>query len=228
MHRPQPILPPPRPFWGWPGWHLLGWYLLLALAQTLWFALVYGGADWLTGRRSLRVPVHLPFELGLPFVPWAAWAYMSIYGLFLIAPFVLRSRREIGALAAALAAVTGVAGLGFLLLPSELAWPEPYRGAAGASGASAAVFRAADAINLRYNLLPSLHVALSVACAGAMAPRARGAGRALLWAWAAAIALSTLLTHQHHLLDVVTGWLLGWAGARLVHHRPTGDATAVP
>jgi membrane-associated phospholipid phosphatase len=31
----------------------------------------------------------------------------------------------------------------------------------------------------------------------------------LLWLWAAAIAASTVLTHQHHIIDAVTGWALG-------------------
>jgi len=34
--------------------------------------------------------------------------------------------------------------------------------------------------------------------------------------WAAALAASTLLLHQHHVLDVVAGWFLGISGKRLV------------
>ena len=43
--------------------------------------------------------------------------------VFAPAPFILRSRRELEALAVSLAVVTAVAGISFLLLPAELAYP---------------------------------------------------------------------------------------------------------
>jgi membrane-associated phospholipid phosphatase len=72
---------------------------------------------------------------------------------------------------------------------------------------------------LRYNLIPSLHVALSTATLAAYGT-CRGAwGRILLAVWGGLIGLSTLLTHQHHVVDVVTGLLLGWAGYQLLYRR---------
>ncbi len=47
--------------------------------------------------------------------------------------------------------------------------------------------------------------------------RAGPAEKALLGAWAAAIALSTLLTHQHHLLDVATGLALAILAKRFIY-----------
>jgi len=35
--------------------------------------------------------------------------------------------------------------------------------------------------------------------------------------WAAAIALSTLLTHQHHILDVLTGWALASVCIKVIY-----------
>jgi membrane-associated phospholipid phosphatase len=139
---------------------------------------------------------------------------MSLYLLFAAAPLVLRTRRELNALSATLAVVILVAGLGFLALPAELAYDADREW-----GVWAGWFAVADQMNLHYNLAPSLHVALSVVCVDVFARRASGWTKGLLWLWAAAIALSTLLTHEHHLLDAVTGWLLALAGTNWLYRR---------
>lgn len=198
------------PFFAWPGWPFLRFAWLLSLANGLWFAVVYGGCDWITAHRTLRVPVHFPFELSIPFVPAAVVLYTSIDLLFLIGPFVIRERREFTTLIHSLALATFLGGVGFLLVPAQ-----PAYGPHGELGLWADVFHLADAANLTYNMAPSLHVAFSVCCVTAFARRAAARGKALLWLWAVAIALSTLLTHQHHLVDVFTGWITGLFSDRM-------------
>ena len=200
-----------RPFIAWPGWPFLRFAWLLSGANGVWFAFVYGGCDWITKHRSLRVPIHLPIELSVPLVPAWIVAYMSIYLLFVIGPFIVRERREFAALIFALALATLAGGIGFLLVPSQTAFGPP-----GDLGIWKNVFQFADRLNLDYNMVPSLHVALSVCCVSAFARHASPFGRTLLWTWAAVIALSTLLTHQHHVLDAVTGWGVGLAAYRVV------------
>ena len=204
----------PASFLAWPGWSHLRFAWLLSAANAVWFVFVYGGCDWLTAHRSLRVPVHLPVELAIPLIPGAVVVYMSIYALFFAGPFIVRERREFAALICALALATLIGGVGFLLVPSRAAFAPP-----GDLAIWAGLFHFADRLNLDYNMVPSLHVALSVCCIAAYARHAAPRGRALLWMWAAAIALSTLLTHQHHVVDVVTGWGVGLAAERLSHDR---------
>jgi membrane-associated phospholipid phosphatase len=213
------------PFLAWPGWAHLRGAALLSLAVTLWFLAVYGGADRLTARRGLRIPVHFPAELRLPFVPWMTVFYMSLYGLFLLAPFILRTRREFAAAASTMAAAIAAGGIGFLLFPAELAFAPVGE---GQLGAWARLYRVADALNLTYNLLPSLHVAFAVICVAIFSPRASGPVKALFWLWASLIAASTVLTHQHHVLDVVTGWLLAVVCVRTVFRRAVPSLPARP
>jgi membrane-associated phospholipid phosphatase len=118
-----------------------------------------------------------------------------------------------------LAVIIATAGVCFLLFPVELAYPPVPE---SELGAWAGLFHVADELNLTYNLLPSLHVALTVGCVAAFATHIRGAGQALLWIWAGAIALSTLLTHQHQVLDVLTGWLLAVLCFRYVYKPLAG------
>jgi membrane-associated phospholipid phosphatase len=202
-----------EPFLAWPGWELLGRALFLAVLVTTWWVLVYHGANWLTGLRADRVRVHFDAELGIPLVPAFILAYLSLNLVFIPAPFILRSRRELQALAVSLAAITAVAGVCFLLVPAELAYPS------GDPGPWSGLFALAREMALPYNLVPSLHVALSGLCLAAYATRCGTAGKTFLAAWTAAIALSTLLTHQHHVLDVATGLVLAVAGKRFIYDR---------
>jgi membrane-associated phospholipid phosphatase len=219
------------PFLAWPGWAHLRDAALLSLANALWFLAVYGGADFLTSRRGFRVPVHFAAELRIPFVPWMTIFYMSLYGLFILAPFILRTRREFAATVFTMSVAIAVSGIAFLLFPAELAFA-PVRD--GQLGIWAGLYHVADGLNLTYNLLPSLHVAFAVICVAIFSPRAPRPMRIVLWSWASLIAASTVLTHQHHILDVVTGWLLAVVCVRTVFHRsvralpsrPAGHATS--
>lgn len=212
--------PPRAPFLSWPGCGILGEALVLGTAQTLWWLAVYVSADWLTGLRAERVRIHLDAELQIPFIPAMILVYRSIDLMFPLAPFVLRTRPEIRALTATLVVVTGIAGVGFLLLPAEAAYPPQ------APGDWAQLYTWNQRIVLTYNMAPSLHVALSIVTLSAYARRRGRVGKTLLTAWAAAIAVSTLLTHHHHLLDVFTGLLLGWGGYALVYRRWLDRAAA--
>jgi membrane-associated phospholipid phosphatase len=214
---------PAAPFLAWPGWPHLLYAWSLSAANGVWFLLVFGGGDLITAHRTLRVPVHFAAELELPFIPAMTAFYMSIYLLFLAGPFVVRTRREFRALILTLAAIIGCAGVGFLLVPAELAFPPVSE---AELGAWAGAFHLADRLNLTYSLLPSLHVALAVACVAAFAGHARPGGKVLLWAWAAAIAVSSVLIRQHHVLDVVAGWLLAAVCVRLLLRRMSGGAAS--
>ena len=67
-----------------------------------------------------------------------------------------------------------------------------------------------------HNLAPSLHIVFSTIAVLACAHHAPRPARLGLWAWLMAIAASTLLTHQHHILDVATGLLVAFACRALV------------
>lgn len=199
-----------QPFLGWPGWAVLGEGIALGLLQTAWWVFVYHGCNWINSQRE-RGRVHFDAELAMPFVPAALLLYRSIDVMFPLAYFVLRTRAEVRGIILTLAIVTGVGGLGFLLFPAQLAYPPQD------AGAWTDFYEFNKRIVLHYNLLPSLHVGLSVVILAAFARRRGPLGKALLALWATGIAASTLLLHLHHVIDVPAGALLGWAGYRLVY-----------
>jgi len=200
----------------WPGLRQISYALGLSAALTAWFAFVYGGADWFTQQHTYRVRVHFEFEREMPLVPPLILGYLSLNPLLWLSPFVLRSRRELRAFALTLGAATAIAGIGFLLCPAEEIFiPVENRD----RGAWQGWFLLTKQIALRHNYLPSLHVAFATVCTLAYLDRASRAASLVLVAWWSVITASTLLIHQHYLLDLVTGAMLGWIMFKLVYRR---------
>ena len=129
----------------------------------------------------------------------------------------MRQRRDFIALAMTLNCAILIAGICFLLVPAQVAYAPPTD-----FGLVPSLYHFADKLSLTYNLAPSLHVTLSVICIAAFAERAGPSARICFWIWATAIALSTLLIHKHHVLDVATGLGLAWFLMRTVHAPASG------
>lgn len=184
-----------------------------SLLSVLW-VIVYGGADWITSLHNYRIRLHFDSELELPFVPAASIIYLSLFPMLWLSPFVLQTKERLKLFARSLAFLYVISGIGFLILPGK-----DVRQQIPSLGFMGQVSEFADWINLTYNYLPSLHVGMAVLCASIYARTAPPKIRVLLWAWAAAIGLSTLLTHQHYVADVAAGGALGFAIATRVFHR---------
>ena len=194
-----------EPFVAWPGWKHVWYAVRLIVLVNVLFAIVYGGADWLTAQRAHHLALYVPAELAIPLWPSAIVVYDSLYLFYLLAPFVLRTAGGFLQLALAASVMIVVAGVCFLLVPAKLGFAAPV-----VAGPFKRIFEVSDRLNLDYNLVPSLHVALTTLCLLAYWPHATPRLRAALLVWTVALALSTLVTHQHHVLDVVTGAGVAW------------------
>jgi membrane-associated phospholipid phosphatase len=170
---------------------------------SLLFLVVYGATNWFTSLRSDVDIVAFGWERHIPFVPWTIIPYMSIDLFFIAAPFVCRTENEARLLAKRITFAIIVAGLCFLLFPFRFAFDRP-----SASGWLGVVFDQFRAMDQPHNLLPSLHITLRTILAAVYVKRARGFWRALCHVWFSLIGFSTLLTYQHHLLDVAGGFVL--------------------
>jgi protein-tyrosine phosphatase len=168
------------------------------------FLVVYGWCNWLTAQRHDVGTLYFEWERFIPFVPLMIVPYMSIDLFFVAAPFLCRSERELATLSKRILAAIAVAGICFLLFPLRFAFERPL-----ASGWLGAVFDWFRAMDQPHNLLPSLHIAFRTILAQHYARHTRGLLRSASNVWFVLVGLSTLLTYQHHLMDVVAGFALG-------------------
>jgi len=178
-------------------------YLVWSFWVGVAFFGVYPGMNWITSLRAEPFHLYVPVELAIPFVPQFIWAYLSMYVLFLLPPFFMPVA-SMPALGKQLIAGSIVSAILFLLLPAELGFVRQVPNGA----LHAAVYAKIFSIDRPFNLVPSLHVIFSCAIALACADFARPAVRLALWGWLAAIVASTLLVHQHHLLDLLVAFAI--------------------
>ena len=177
--------------------------LLVSAGLSILFLIVYGGCNWITARRASVGTFYFDWERGIPFVPFFILPYMSIDLFFVAAPFLCRTERELSILTKRIVTAIVIAGICFLLFPLRFAFPRPH--VDGWLGELFDWFRGMDA---PYNLLPSLHATLMLILLDVYLRRTRGVVRLAIVAWFALIALSPVLTYQHHLIDIAGGFVL--------------------
>ena len=172
-------------------------------ALSLLFIVVYGGCSWITAHRSDVGTWYYQWERFIPFVPLMIVPYMSIDLFFVAGPFLCQSRNELRVLAQRIAFAILVAGGVFLLVPLHLAVVRPQ-----ASGWTGAIYRFLHGFDQPCNLVPSLHIALRTILAALYARHSKGIIRLASHVWFSLVGFSTLLTYQHHFVDVVGGFIL--------------------
>jgi membrane-associated phospholipid phosphatase len=206
QEEPGKARPADGPLLAWPAPKDLRFGLLLCLAFFFFFESAYIATNYVTGLHRFRMHVHSGAELSIPFVPAMAVVYISLNLMLALTPFVLRTWRDITPLCVVMTLETLICALFFLLFPVELGYaPQVEPGKWG-------MFCGwVSAVSLKYNNMPSLHVAFAFTAAMAFGARCGALGRRLFLLWAGLIAASTVLIHEHHVADVVAGIALAVA-----------------
>ena len=178
-------------------------YLFWVAVITLVFMAVYPTINWYTDTRAHRHQLYLPFELDIPLVPVFIWAYVSMYALFLM-PLFMVSASRMNALGKHLVAGTVLCGIVFLVLPADLGFMRDVP----QDALYASTFSALFGVDRPHNLMPSLHVVFSCLILFMCREGHHLILRVLLFVWVVLIVASTVLVHQHHLIDALTGLLV--------------------
>lgn len=196
----MPPLPHPR---------LFGW--TLSLLFGLLFVCAYGGAN-LVAEYLVPWRIHpaLAWDEAVPFQPVFALWYLSLTPMMLYAVHRLDWPAQ-WSLLATLTLQLAIACLLFVLLPVETAYPPRI-----SQDWSGPWFALADALSLSRNHLPSLHTAFALTTVWLLLPVVSRLEGLFLSQWALGVIASTLLIHEHHLLDIAAGGLLAWLACRHV------------
>jgi len=177
---------------------------ILALTLLGWLS-IYFFVNRLQVEPQRRLDLAIPLDRKIPFVPQLALVYFSTY-IFVIQPFIILSEAQLFYwMLVSFGSITVIASLIHAIVPSKIERIEKLD-ADGISGKMIDLFQKTCK---PYGNFPSMHVALSVPVVGANFMVSGTTAGSFTLVWAILIALSTLYTKQHYILDVLAGLISG-------------------
>lgn len=177
----------------------------------LWLVLA-GGSYFVINRlpRGELIDMSTDFDRALPTWPIFVVPYLSFLPLvFVVMPLLLwRNEKLFRLFTFSVLIAQVVMNICYLLIPATLVRPDLQ----GSDIFTVLLRDVVWVIDQPLNTFPSNHVALSVLAIVVLAMLPQGLKRFwLLQLWLALVALSTLLTHQHVIADLISGVILGVA-----------------
>ena len=206
---------PPLP--GSPGHQCPSFRLrLISAAGFVVFALIaYDLSNWIASLRNITRCLAFPWEFDIPQVNWFVLPYLSIDVMLALSPLCTRRFDEWRALLRRLFWVFTISCAVFLVFPCRCDFPRSIP-----DDWTGALFRLLHFTDLPFNQAPSLHVSEAIIVAPVLLARLKHVvWRAALVFWIILGSVGTVLVHQHHLADVVTGAVLGCVIIRLIPWR---------
>jgi membrane-associated phospholipid phosphatase len=197
----------------WPTRQRLAAGITGAPVVSLAFFPVYAGGLAFAGLREHPAQLYASWELAFPFWPPMIVAYLSMFALFLMPPLQLEAD-ELADLARRLVIASLIGGVIFFCLPSEIGFAERTD-----AGIWQGAYDFLYAIDERFNALPSFHVIYTASILLAFLDVASPKLRISYIAWLILVCASTVLTHRHHLIDVVSGLAIAVAARALLRGR---------
>jgi membrane-associated phospholipid phosphatase len=177
---------------------------VLALTLLGWL-IIYFFVNRLEASHDLRLDFGTPLDRKIPFLPQFALVYFSTY-LFVVLPFIiLTDARQFTWMLASFLIISVGSSLIHAVLPSKIERVELLN-TDSVSGWMLGLFQKTCK---PYGNFPSMHVGLSVPVVAANFMVGGPLIGSLTLIWGILIALSTLFTKQHYILDVLAGLVGG-------------------
>ena len=165
---------------------------------------IYLGTNEIAAQRTSFYQLYFEFEREIPMVPWMIHIYNSFHILLFMNFLIIKDPLKIKAIAISLISSSAIASVFFLLLPAELGFSrtENIQG-------YEFWYNALHWLDHPHNLVPSLHITFSALSAYVISTEMGSVFLKLIFLlWFLLICSSIVLVHQHHLIDIVSGFVL--------------------
>lgn len=184
---------------------------------TVSFLVVYPACNWIASKQAATMAIYFDWELEIPFVPSFAIGYASLLLIFYIPPFFLDAT-GIRTLGLRMIGATALSGVMFLLLPARMGFARTVP----SESSFLPLYEIMFLVDLPHNLVPSLHVIYSALILLTAASSTQNRlTRVMLLCWLIVVCFSTILIHQHHVVDVASGIAIAMA---TIHFKRVSEA----
>ena len=192
--------------------------------SLLVFALLYTLINAYSATLFVCCPNHIhnlatSFDIRIPFIPAMIIPYSWSMILFISSFFMVRTARQLSVLRARLIIATLLACLIFYLYPARFSFVRPLTSDWTAFG-----YQFLNVTDKPFNQLPSLHVTYALLLGASLwnVVSSQHKWRSNIYRLSLAIVciliiVSTVFTYQHHLLDIVGGFVLAGIVLIIVH-----------
>lgn len=176
---------------------------LYVTLSTIAFAVIYGWCNQQAALSPNHYAMFTEWELKIPLIPWMIYPYISLNLLLVVAAFVLKEISSVKGFCISLIIAAVLAGFVFYFFPGQLGFVrETVPGYEH-------FFDFMFSIDHPHNLFPSLHVTYSTLAIFAMIEQTNNRKfHAFMLFWLIMISASVIFVHQHHLFDILTGFIL--------------------
>jgi len=203
-----------KPIFSFPNWERSKSIVLWGSLASIVFVGVYGWCNKMASQSIKHYVMFTDWELSIPLVPWMIFPYISLNLMFLASAFVLKDTSSIKGFCLSIVYGALIAGFFFYFFPGKLGFER-----INVTDFSP-IFDFMFSIDHPHNLFPSLHITYSTL--GALSMREQTLNKKfhlILYVWLIFIYASVVLVHQHHLFDILTGFILAAALYRYVYLR---------
>ena len=191
--------------------------IILALTLLGWLV-IYFFVNRLQVDPVRRIDLGAELDRKTPYIPLFALVYFSTY-IFVVQPFfILSNRRQFYLMLTSFILISVISSLIHATIPSKIERVEQVT-TGGLSGWMLGLFQKTCK---PYGNFPSMHVGLSVPVVIANFMAEGPIPGSIMLVWAALIAVSTLYTKQHYILDVCAGLIGGVVISALTFWLATG------
>ena len=189
--------------------------IVSAVLFVVFALLLYDSCNVIAGWRETSRCLAFPWELDIPRINWFVLPYLSIDVLLALSPVFTRRYDEWRTLLRRLFWVFAISCAVFLVIPFRCAYPRSIP-----DDWTATLFQLLHFTDLPFNQAPSLHISEAIIMAPVLLARLpHMALRVALIVWLVLGSLGTVLVHQHHVLDLISGAILGFAMIKCIPRR---------